>query len=512
MARLEVHGAPDERAPDEQAPDEQDAQPGDEGRTGSDEGRAARGALWFATNGIVVKGAQTLVLLTLAATLAPSALGLVALGTLVVNVSAILGNLGTSGALVYWRGDVRAAARTAVTIGLVSASAMTLLLWFTAPALATALRAEDGGAAVIRGLVVTLPALAVAAVTQELLRRELRFLRRIVPEATGAVVGAVVAIVLATQGLGVMSLVAGQVVQGVLTLLLAWVVHPPVLPGWDPASARGLLSYGAPFAGANLLEVLQLNVDYLLVARVLGAVALGQYSLGFRIAYMPYVLLVLVVTGAAFPYLCRRRGESVGHAAEMVLTVLTALLAPLCVLSALAPEQLMLLGTKWADAVSVLAAMALFSWVLGLTQAIQVALNASGLPGVAMRLRLMHLAGLSVALLVVVRSGVVAVAWTQTVVTTATAVVAVLVATRLVAGFDPVRWLRSLWPVALASGVAVLALLVVDAVGDGLGLAEVSVVRTVLLGLAVLTTYAATLWITRSTQVRAAWSVVRDAS
>ena len=64
MARLEVHGAPDERAPDEQAPDEQDAQPGDVGRTGSDEGRAARGALWFATNGIVVKGAQTLVLLT----------------------------------------------------------------------------------------------------------------------------------------------------------------------------------------------------------------------------------------------------------------------------------------------------------------------------------------------------------------------------------------------------------------------------------------------------------------
>ena len=496
MVRLDVH--------------EEQARDGD-GR-GSDEGRAARGALWFATNSIVVKGAQTLVLLTLAATLAPSALGLVALGTLVVNVSAILGNLGTSGALVYWRGDVTAAARTAVTIGLVSASAMTLLLWFAAPAMASALRAEDGGAAVIRGLVVTLPALAVAAVTQELLRRELRFLRRVVPEASGALVGAVVAIVLATQGMGVMSLVAGQVVQGVLTLLLAWVVHPPVLPGWDAASARGLLSYGAPFAGANLLEVLQLNVDYLLVARVLGAVALGQYSLGFRIAYMPYVLIVLVVTGAAFPYLCRRRGESVGHAAEVVLTVLTALLAPLVVLSALAPEQLMLLGEKWAEAVSVLSAMALFSWVLGLTQAIQVALNASGLPGVAMRLRLLHLAGLSAALLLTVRGGVVAVAWTQTVVTAATALLAVALAARLVAGFDPLRWVRSLWPVLVGSGAAALALLAGDALGDATGLAAVSVLRTVLLTLAVLTSYAAVLWLTRSAPVRAAWAVVRDAS
>ncbi|MBU2076059.1 MAG: oligosaccharide flippase family protein [Actinobacteria bacterium] len=496
VARLDVH--------------EEQARDGD-GR-GSDEGRAARGALWFATNSIVVKGAQTLVLLTLAATLAPSALGLVALGTLVVNVSAILGNLGTSGALVYWRGDVTAAARTAVTIGLVSASAMTLLLWFAAPAMASALRAEDGGAAVIRGLVVTLPALAVAAVTQELLRRELRFLRRVVPEASGALVGAVVAIVLATQGMGVMSLVAGQVVQGVLTLLLAWVVHPPVLPGWDAASARGLLSYGAPFAGANLLEVLQLNVDYLLVARVLGAVALGQYSLGFRIAYMPYVLIVLVVTGAAFPYLCRRRGESVGHAAEVVLTVLTALLAPLVVLSALAPEQLMLLGEKWAEAVSVLSAMALFSWVLGLTQAIQVALNASGLPGVAMRLRLLHLAGLSAALLLTVRGGVVAVAWTQTVVTAATALLAVALAARLVAGFDPLRWVRSLWPVLVGSGAAALALLAGDALGDATGLAAISVLRTVLLTVAVLTSHAAVLWLTRSAQVRAAWAVVRDAS
>ena len=247
MARLEVHGAPDERAPDEQAPDEQDAQPGDEGRTGSDEGRAARGALWFATNGIVVKGAQTLVLLTLAATLAPSALGLVALGTLVVNVSAILGNLGTSGALVYWRGDVRAAARTAVTIGLVSASAMTLLLWFTAPALATALRAEDGGAAVIRGLVVTLPALAVAAVTQELLRRELRFLRRIVPEATGAVVGAVVAVYRARVVDGTQSdllVLAGPALIGLAAGHVAlWLMGTLARVGVRRTGRRGLPAY-----------------------------------------------------------------------------------------------------------------------------------------------------------------------------------------------------------------------------------------------------------------------------
>ena len=79
--------------------------------------RTARGALWLATNGIVVKTSQTVVLLTLAAMLAPSALGVVALGTLVANVSAVVTSLGTASALVYWRGDVLRAARTAVTVG-----------------------------------------------------------------------------------------------------------------------------------------------------------------------------------------------------------------------------------------------------------------------------------------------------------------------------------------------------------------------------------------------------------
>jgi O-antigen/teichoic acid export membrane protein len=446
------------------------------GEPGSEETRAARGALWFATNSVVVKGAQTLVLLVLAATLAPSALGLVALGTLVANVSAILGSLGTSGALVYWRGDVTLAARTAVTIGLLSASALTAVLWVSAPAMAAALRAEDGGASVIRGLVVTLPALAVAAVTQELLRRELRFLRRVVPESAAALAGAVVAIVLATHGHGVMSLVAGQVVQGVLTLLLAWVVHPPVLPGWDTASARGLLGYGAPYAGANLLEVLQLNIDYLLVARVLGAVALGHYSLGFRIAYMPYVLLVLVVTGA------------------------------------LAADQLLLLGDQWAQAVGVLAAMAAFSWVLGITQATQVAMNASGLPGVALRLRLLHLVALGAALLLTVRAGVLAVAWTQTLVTAATAVAAIVLAGRLVDGFVPWRWVRSLWPVGLAAAVSALALVLAGRACDAAGVEEVSLLRTALLAVSVVTTYAGALWLARPSQVRTAWGVLRNAS
>lgn len=416
--------------------------------------RTARGALWLATNGIVVKTSQTVVLLALAALLAPEALGLVALGTLVANASAVLTSLGTASALVYWRGDVERTARTAVTIGAGLGVVLAALLWLTAPALASALGAPDG-APVIRGLTAVLPCLAVAAVTNELLRRRLLFLRRIIPDTVSSVVGAVVAIALVAGGSGVMALVAGQVVQAVLTLLLSWCVHPPVLPGWNREDARGLLSYGGPYAGANLLELVQLNVDYLIVSAVLGPVALGQYSLAFRLAFMPYLMIVVVTTGAAFPYLCRMRGRRLGEAATVVMTATLTLVLPLCAGIALVADHLTLLGAEWEPGVPVVAWLAGYAVLLSVGQLVQVTLNAAGRPALTMTLRLCHLLLLVATLSVVASRGVVAVAVGQLAVACCVALLAITLARLMVRGFSLRALARALRPAAV--GVAVMA-------------------------------------------------------
>lgn len=472
-------------------------------------GRTARGALWLATNGVVVKASQTVVLLTLAAILAPSALGLVALGTLVANISGELSSLGTASALVYWRGDVRRAARTAVTIGVAMGVALAALLWVGAPWLATTLRAEDGGAAVIRGLTVVLPFTAVAAVTNELLRRELRFLRRIIPDAVSSVTGAVVAIVLVTEGYGVMALVVGQIVQATLTMLLSWLVHPPVRPGWNAEDARGLLGYGGPFASAQLLEIIQLNVDYLIVARVLGSIALGQYSLGFRLAFMPYLMIVVVTTGAAFPYLCRMRGGALGRATVVVMTATLTLVAPLCAGLALFNDDLMLLGAKWAPGVPVVGWLALYAVLLSVGQLVQTALNAGGRPGVAMLLRLSHLVLLLGTLLLVASRGITAVAMGQVLAASVVALLALVLARMLLPGFSLGGLAASLRPAA--AGVVVMAVIVL-----GLrALFEIdspSLPGLLLVGGAGVLAFAATVWALDRAHLKEAIRLVRRPS
>ncbi|WP_193612676.1 oligosaccharide flippase family protein [Nocardioides lijunqiniae] len=468
--------------------------------------RTARGALWLATNGVVVKGSQTIVLLTLAAMLAPSSLGLVALGTLVANVSLVVTSLGTASALVYWRGDVMRAARTAVTVGAAMGAVLAGMLWLAAPWLATALKAEDGGAAVIRGLTVTLPFVAVAAVTNELLRRRLEFLRRIIPDTVSSMVGAVVAIGLVTQGSGVMALVVGQVVQAVLTLALSWVVHPPVLPGWNTEDARGLLSYGGPYAGANLLELVQLNVDYLIVARVLGAVALGQYSLGFRLAFMPYLMIVVVTTGAAFPYLCRMRGQDLGRAATVVMTVTLTLIAPLCVGLAVFSDHLVLLGDKWSPGVPVVGWLALYAALLSVGQLVQTSLNAAGRPGVSMMLRLTHLLLLLGTLLSVAHRGITAVAVGQVAAATVVSVVALVLARVFVSGFSLRRLALSLRPAATG---ALVMTVVVLAVRHLFPVDEPSLLNLLVVGTIGVLAFAAPVWVLDREHLRDAGRLLR---
>jgi len=471
--------------------------------------RTARGALWLATNGIVVKTSQTVVLLTLAAMLAPEALGVVALGTLVANVSAVVTSLGTASALVYWRGDVQRAARTAVTVGVGMGAGIAGLLWVAAPWLASAFHAADGGAAVIRGLTVTLPFLAVAAVTNELLRRRLEFVRRIIPDTVSSVVGALVAIVLVTDGHGVMALVVGQIVQASLTMVLGWVVHPPVLPGWNTEDARGLLSYGGPYAGANLLELVQLNIDYLIVSRVLGGEALGQYSLAFRLAFMPYLMVVVVMSGAAFPYLCRQRGADLGRAAVTVMTASLTLVAPICLGIALFADDLVLLGDKWEPGVPVVAWLALYAALLSVGQLVQTSLNAAGRPAASMALRLCHLVLLLGVLLLVARHGITAVAVGQVAVATCIALVALALARLYVTGFSLRRLVRSLRP-ALA-GVAVMAAVVL-VLRRVLGLTDPSLTGLLVVGSVGVAAYAATVWVLDREHLREAGALLRRTS
>ena len=441
-----------------------DDPPGDTRSSEPTARRAARGAGWLGLSAAVVKGAQTLVLLVLASLLMPSALGLIAIGTMITNVSQVLSDLGTNIALIYWRGNARRAARSAVTISLTMNVVIAGTVWLIAPWLSHTLHAQPDGTWVIRGLVSVLPCYGVASTSLELLRRELAFVRRVLPDMVAALTGAAVAVALAAQGHGVASLVVGQIVQGVLTLLLAWTVGGVIRPGWRTDDVRGLLRYGTHLTGANLLQLIVFNVDYVIVARVLGATSLGQYSLAFRLAFLPYLNVAFVIAGAAFPYLCRLGEGAVGPAVSRLVGAAMKLLIPLCLGIALFADQLQLLGTKWEPAVAVARWLALYAALLSLAQLAQTALNSIGRPRNTLQLQLLHLVVLVTVLAVLARYGIAAVAVGQVLAATAECAVALAVARKYIAGLQLQRLAGALAPAAAGAIGMTVTVLAVHAV------------------------------------------------
>jgi O-antigen/teichoic acid export membrane protein len=243
-----------------------------------------------------------------------------------------------------------------------------------------------------------------------------------------------VTLCLLARGYGIDAMVIGQIVQGVVAMVLSWVVRRPVGLGWRWPDVRGLVGYGGHLAGGSFAQLMLLNVDYIIVANALGSTRLGEYSLAFRIAYLPFYNVAAVICTAAFPHLCRVRGAALGRAAAEVAATALGLVIPIFAAIALFASQLRLLGDEWAAAVPALRWLCGYGVLLSVIQLCQNPLNAVGRPRDSLVLRAMHVLLLAGVLAVLVHRGVTAVAIGQVIAAAVIAVVALVLVWRNVTG------------------------------------------------------------------------------
>ncbi|MFI9009108.1 oligosaccharide flippase family protein [Actinosynnema sp. NPDC053489] len=376
--------------------------------------RAVRGSLWLFAVNLVSKGSQMAVTLVLAAFLTEEGLGLVALAVALVNIGQVVQSMGVYDVVSRTERDPGRVAGTLLVLsagaGVVLASALVL----GADAVADALDSPSA-APLVRLAALSLPFSAVAGVQMGLLHRRLDFRRRLLPDAGGAVLGAVVAIALAAAGWGPHSLVVGLLCTAVAQPVLAVAVGVRVRPVWDADAAAEAVRWIAVVGPGALVAVLLINVDYLAIARVHGPEAVGAYSLAYRIAWVPYILVAVVLGGVVLP-LCaelvregRGLSEVVGRFTSAVLVVTGGLYA---VTAALA-DRVVVFGARWADAALPLALLCLYGLGISLLHLWYQVLKAAGHARRYLALEVTHLALLLAGLLIATRHGVVAVALAQ---------------------------------------------------------------------------------------------------
>ena len=166
----------------------------------------------------------------LARLLAPEDFGTYAVALAVTNVLFGLNDLGVLLAVVRWKGNVREAARTAMTLSVGTSLVLFTVCWLATPWYANTM-GTPAAIGVLRLLLVTIVLDGFSSVSHGLLIREYRQSRLALAELAAMPVGVGVSIGLALSGAGAWSFAAGQVAANVVTMALT-VRWAPFWPGF----------------------------------------------------------------------------------------------------------------------------------------------------------------------------------------------------------------------------------------------------------------------------------------
>jgi len=142
-------------------------------------------------------------------------------------------------------------------------------------------------------------------------------------------------------------------------------------------------TYGSGSLAAGFLGFALQNIDYLLVGRLLGPVALGLYALAFRVAIFPFLTVTKAVAGVLFPLFSRVRSDRVeirnifrlairlGGAGTVLFGAGLAALAP----------HLVVLGNQWGPSVATARLLGVYVCLRAVVELAQALFMGTGRPG-----------------------------------------------------------------------------------------------------------------------------------
>jgi lipopolysaccharide exporter len=326
--------------------------------------RVRKGALWSIANAAVLRLTSILITAVVARILDPHDFGVFAIALAVYTIVVGVGELGISSCLMRADLDIDFLAPTMVTVSVTTSVIQAAAMFAFAGPIAAALGSADA-AGPIRVMALVVIIAGIFTVPSAQLVREFRQDKLFLSEVAAFVCSSVVLVLLAKSGSGAMafawSRVVGQFISGCVVFAS---VPKNYRPGFTRRALSPLLRIGVPLGAANFINYIVLNVDYALVGRLLGAVALGTYVLAFNVASWPGSLLGFMINMVSMPAFSRVK-DDVGLLRNAIVSSVRALSLVVMPISGMTaalalPLVLTLYGTKWSASANVLVILALY--------------------------------------------------------------------------------------------------------------------------------------------------------
>lgn len=269
------------------------------------------GVKWNAVSMIVVTGLQFARLIVLARLLTPSDFGLMGMIIVVVGFAQAFADMGISNAIIYRQDTTKRELSSLYWINIFAGVAVFGIVYAANPLIAIFFK-EPRLKKLIYVAALTFIITPFGQQFQMLLQKELRFNRLAKIEIVGAFVNTATAILFALLGVGVFSIIFGQL-AGAFAKVLLLVIYG--LQDWRPELSfsglglKGYINFGLYQMGDRTINYFNTKIDHLLIGRMLGAESLGYYTMASNLIIKPYSIINPVITRVAFPVFSKVQNE-----------------------------------------------------------------------------------------------------------------------------------------------------------------------------------------------------------
>lgn len=338
--------------------------------------RVRSGISWNVSSSLVGQFIGFIRSVTLARLLAPEDFGLFTMALTIVTAANALTTIGLDRTIIA--SDFETQAELKVHLDTVwSAELIRSIVVALLVSLSAFPMARFYGQAQLRVIVPVLACVSIAQGLQNiglvLLRKEIRFGRIFWFELATNAAGVGLTVALAVVLQNVWALVFGMLLTTIIGTALSYIFHPyrPSLK-LNRVALTKVLHFGKFALLFAVASYLSNTADNIMVGRLLGSAALGNYSLAFNIASAPIIVVIFSVSAVLLPAYAEINSQQPSmlepaftKAFNLTATIMLAISIPLFFF---ADELVRLLfGSRWTTAGSVLRILALVIPLRGLT-------------------------------------------------------------------------------------------------------------------------------------------------
>lgn len=317
--------------------------------------KSLRGIKWSAIESYANQGIQFILSLIMARLLLPSDYGLIGMIAIFFAVAQTFVDSGFGEALIRKLDQSEADYSTVFYFNILVSIGCYLILFFSAPLIATFFK-EPILKEIVRvvGLTVIINSFKVVQVARFTIDVDFKAIAK--ATLTSNLVSGIIGIILAYHGVGVWALVYQNIIACILNVIILWFISK-----WRPRlifsreSFNDLFSYGSKILGAGLLNTLYQNVNTLCIGKFYTPADLGYYTRGCQFPQLLGQNFTSVVQRVTFPILSKIQNDDkrlIEIYRKYIRLMSLVLIFALMLLAALGkPLILLLLGSKWAEAI-----------------------------------------------------------------------------------------------------------------------------------------------------------------